>query len=83
MKPLIVTSGDPAGIGPEVVLKAVTSWLGSSAAARPLLVAGDPEWFGHLGKKLKISTENIDFVPVKWKKEEISAGACFVKQRDW
>lgn len=74
MKPLIVTSGDPAGIGPEVVLKAVTSWLASSAAARPLLVAGDPEWFRQLGTKLKISTKNINFLPVNWKKEEISIG---------
>jgi 4-hydroxythreonine-4-phosphate dehydrogenase len=74
MKPLIVTSGDPAGVGPEIVIKAVSSWLTSSAAARPLLVAGDPEWFNQLGKKLKISTEKINFLPIKWKKEEIYVG---------
>jgi 4-hydroxythreonine-4-phosphate dehydrogenase len=36
-KPLIVTMGDPAGIGPEVVAKALTA----SDVPRPVVVAGD------------------------------------------
>jgi len=36
--PLAVTMGDPAGIGPEIVAKA----LASSEASRPFVVLGDP-----------------------------------------
>lgn len=39
-KPLILTMGDPTGIGPEIIVKA---WLDGAldAVGRPLLVAGD------------------------------------------
>jgi 4-hydroxythreonine-4-phosphate dehydrogenase len=39
-KPLIISMGDPTGVGPEIILKA---WLGGELdnAGRPLLVAGD------------------------------------------
>jgi 4-hydroxythreonine-4-phosphate dehydrogenase len=38
--PIAISMGDPAGIGPEVVLKAAASWAGRPAAPR-LLVLGD------------------------------------------
>jgi 4-hydroxythreonine-4-phosphate dehydrogenase len=40
-KPIILTMGDPTGVGPEIILKAL---LGGSfeGSSRPLLVAGDP-----------------------------------------
>jgi 4-hydroxy-L-threonine phosphate dehydrogenase PdxA len=68
MKPLIVTSGDPAGIGPEIVIKAVNAWRSLGEAQRPLLVSGDPEWFETLGKKLSITTKNVSFIPISWDK---------------
>ncbi|MBU3720322.1 MAG: 4-hydroxythreonine-4-phosphate dehydrogenase PdxA [Burkholderiaceae bacterium] len=74
MKPLIVTSGDPAGIGPEIVLKAVSHWQSQAMAQRPLLIAGDPEWFDRLAKELKISTKNMNFIPIKWDKDNIFLG---------
>jgi 4-hydroxythreonine-4-phosphate dehydrogenase len=74
MKPLIVTSGDPAGIGPEIVLKAVSHWQSQAMAERPLLIAGDPEWFDRLAKELKISTKNMNFIPIKWDKSNIFIG---------
>ncbi len=74
MKPLIVTSGDPAGIGPEIVLKAVSHWQSQAMAERPLLIAGDPEWFDRLAKELKISTKNMNFIPIKWDKDNIFLG---------
>lgn len=39
-KPLVLTMGDPTGVGPEVIIKA---WLGGAfdSVERPLLVAGD------------------------------------------
>lgn len=74
MKPLIVTSGDPAGIGPEIVLKAARQWQDMGDNQRPLLITGDPDWFQPLAEELNISTENIKFVPVTWKKESIFPG---------
>jgi 4-hydroxythreonine-4-phosphate dehydrogenase len=40
-KPIILTMGDPTGVGPEIILKA---WLSGDLdrGGRPLLVAGDP-----------------------------------------
>ncbi len=40
-KPIILTMGDPTGVGPEIILKA---WLAGELdrTGRPLLVAGDP-----------------------------------------
>jgi 4-hydroxythreonine-4-phosphate dehydrogenase len=74
MKPLIVTSGDPAGIGPEIVLKAVVEWHKSGTGQRPLLISGDPEWFQTEAWKIKISTKDLVFVPNTWKKDDISIG---------
>ncbi len=39
--PLIITMGDPAGIGPEIIVKAFVSGA-LSGTAQPLEVAGDP-----------------------------------------
>ncbi len=74
MKPLIVTSGDPAGIGPEIVLKAVRHWLDLGNNQRPLLIAGDPEWFYSLSKQIDIPTKSMEFVPVEWEKDSINLG---------
>lgn len=40
LQPLVVTMGDPAGVGPEIIVKA---WLAGAldACGRPLVVAGD------------------------------------------
>ncbi len=40
-EPLIVTMGDPTGVGPEIILKALLSGA-LDHLSRPLLVAGDP-----------------------------------------
>lgn len=74
MKPLIVTSGDPAGIGPEIVLKAIAQWHDSGTGQRPLLISGDPDWFKEEGKRLSITTKNLFFVPNKWEKDKINVG---------
>ncbi len=39
-KPLVITMGDPAGVGPEIIMRAFCSGAFSDLA-RPLLVAGD------------------------------------------
>ncbi len=74
MKPLIVTSGDPAGIGPEIALKAASAWLSGGTHQRRLQIAGDPQWFEKLAADLQIPTRNIEFIPIQWDKENISIG---------
>lgn len=74
MKPLILTSGDPAGIGPEITLKAAHQWQGQGPSHRPLLIAGDPEWLTNVGKSLNIPMSLMEFIPVHYQKEEIKTG---------
>ena len=40
-RPLILTMGDPTGIGPEIIVKA-TARGAFNSISRPLIVAGDP-----------------------------------------
>lgn len=40
-----MTAGDPAGIGPEIVVRAVARRLEQSAGGAPLRLYGDPAWF--------------------------------------
>ncbi|AMV73942.1 4-hydroxythreonine-4-phosphate dehydrogenase PdxA [Desulfuromonas carbonis] len=40
-RPLIITMGDPTGVGPEIIVKALLAGA-FDPLARPLLVAGDP-----------------------------------------
>lgn len=57
-KPIILTMGDPTGVGPEIILKA---WLAGDLdrGGRPLVVAGDPAVLSRaaevLGAELEIS----------------------------
>jgi 4-hydroxythreonine-4-phosphate dehydrogenase len=74
MKPLIVTSGDPAGIGPEIALKAAAIWRCSGSHQRPIRIAGDPNWLLKLAHELEIPTGESDFIPVKWDCEHITVG---------
>ncbi len=59
--PIAISMGDPAGIGPEVILKASASWAGRPAAPR-LLVIGD------LGAMLAAAESLGESVPrpVQW-----------------
>ena len=44
---IVVTQGDPSGIGPEIVLRAVKSWNKPSDCR--IVVAGYPAHFSHCG----------------------------------
>ena len=74
MKPLIVTSGDPAGIGPEIAMKAVLHWQSLAERQRPVIICGDPIWFEEESKKYQIPTKNITFLPINWNNFEIIEG---------
>lgn len=44
LPPIAVTLGDPAGIGPEILLKAALSWSDHPPAPIPLVAFGDVSW---------------------------------------
>lgn len=74
MKPLIVTSGDPAGIGPEITLKAAHYWLSQQPNSRHLLLAGDQALLKQLGLELSIPTTGMLFLDVPAAKNKIRIG---------
>jgi 4-hydroxythreonine-4-phosphate dehydrogenase len=65
MKPLVLTSGDPAGIGPEVALKAAHTWL-KEGHARPLLLAGNRAWMTHKARTLGMSDLPVECLDTHW-----------------
>ena len=70
MKPRIaIASGDPAGIGPEIALKAALD-PAVLAICRPVLV-GDKGVFGMHAKGCGLSLGKIDFLEVKQQKPKI------------
>ncbi len=57
MKPLLITMGDPSGIGPEIIVKALLD-KSFDAISRPIHIVGDTavlcqagKIFGHIGKE--------------------------------
>jgi 4-hydroxythreonine-4-phosphate dehydrogenase len=63
MKPLALTCGDPAGVGPEII----ASWLAAHPAeVRDVVVIGPARWLGSLpdcGGKLALGREDFAAVP--------------------
>ena len=59
--PIAISMGDPAGVGPEVILKAAASWMGKPGAPR-LLVVGDLAVMRAAAQTLKGSVP----APVGW-----------------
>lgn len=65
MKPIILTSGDPAGIGPEVAMKAAALWVHKNNP-RPLLLAADQAWLKNNYGRLFNPTKNVGFHDLHW-----------------
>ena len=53
--PILITMGEPAGIGPEIVLRAFAE-LGGRIGTRPLKLVGDPEMFPGMAADSIIAT---------------------------
>lgn len=49
---LVISSGDPAGIGPEVTLKALAQPEVRDSAE--IIVTGDPDWLGEVARRLGV-----------------------------
>lgn len=59
--PLAVSIGEPAGIGPEIILK---SWLAKETEAfHPFYVIGDPDFFDGLSKKMSLAVPIVECEP--------------------
>lgn len=56
MKPLLITMGDPTGIGPEIIIKALLSGE-LDALAHPLLIAGDAGVLRHAARIFGVDGE--------------------------
>lgn len=55
-KPLILTQGDPTGVGPELIVKALLDGY-LDGLERPLLVAGDPGVLARAGRIFGVETQ--------------------------
>lgn len=60
--PVVVSMGDPAGIGPEIILKAWTIWR-DRAGVPPLLALGDPAAFEATAHALGLPTPRVVGTP--------------------
>jgi 4-hydroxythreonine-4-phosphate dehydrogenase len=71
MKKLAITCGDPAGVGPEIVV----SWLAANPAeANAVAVIGPARWLEQLDAGVtKISAGNADFSPTPGRPSEAGA----------
>jgi len=67
---IAVTLGDPAGIGPEVALKAVSAWPKKSA--EQLLFLGKASFYNELAKKLRLKIYFRDIAPPFLKSDLLS-----------
>ncbi len=57
---ILVTSGEPAGIGPELVLK-----LCHLKPECDITIVGDPDLLSDRARLLSVSDKNINFLPIK------------------
>ena len=72
-KPVLITPGDPAGIGPEIALRA---WANGT---KNIVLMGSIE---HLSEVAKASGLNIDFIPFDKNTSETNS-SCRVMELDW
>ena len=66
-RPLALTMGDPAGIGPELLLRA---WGARASLAAPFFALADPKALGALARRLGLDTPIAEVEPAE-------AGAAF------
>ena len=71
MKPLAITLGDPAGIGPEVAARTICARTGSDSASVPWLLIGT-RWALELGAK--VANVNLPAIPAVSQVGELTTG---------
>ena len=60
--PIAITMGDPAGIGSEVIIKALQQ-ASQNGLQGPFVIYGDPEWLAQVSRALEADTGLLEVVP--------------------
>ena len=72
-KPIAITMGDPAGIGPEIILRALVR-APETGLEGPFVVYGCPRWMEVVARRLGLNTGLLEVVPVTEVPEDLPVG---------
>ena len=72
-KPIAITMGDPAGIGPEIILRALAR-APETGLEGPFVVYGCPGWMEAVARRLGLNTGLLEVVPVTEVPEDLPVG---------
>ena len=72
-KPIAITMGDPAGIGPEIILRALAR-APETGLEGPFVVYGCPGWMEAVARRLGLNTGLLEVVPVTEVPENLPVG---------
>ena len=72
-KPIAITMGDPAGIGPEIILQALAR-APETGLEGPFVVYGCPEWMKDVARRLGLNTGLLEVVPCAEVPEDLPVG---------
>ena len=72
-KPIAITMGDPAGIGPEIILRALAR-APKTGLEGPFVVYGCPGWMEAVARRLGLNTGLLEVVPVTEMPEDLPVG---------
>lgn len=72
-KPIAITMGDPAGIGPEIILRALVR-APETGLEGPFVVYGCPGWMEVVARRLGLNTGLLEVVPVTEVPEDLPVG---------
>ena len=72
-KPIAITMGDPAGIGPEIILQALAR-APETGLEGPFVVYGCPEWMKAVARRLGLNTGLLEVVPCAEVPEDLPVG---------
>ena len=72
-KPIAITMGDPAGIGPEIILRALVR-APETGLEGPFVVYGCPGWMEAVARRLGLNTGLLEVVPVTEVPEDLPVG---------
>ncbi len=72
-KPIAITMGDPAGIGPEIILRALAR-APETGLEGPFFVYGCPGWMEAVARRLGLNTGLLEVVPATEVPEDLPVG---------
>lgn len=77
---IALTLGDPAGVGPEVVLRALSRWFKKPSAR--ILLLGPADFYGNLAKRLRLRLVFRDIQDLsEWKSLPVRVIPCYFSEK--